>query len=391
MAERVVVLLEAVQVEEREHDLRRRLVEAPLEVVEQLPAVAETGEDVGVAPRRGSGRASACSRRTSAPCARSRRGSTALASTSASGVDRTEVVVHEHGERRAGRSRPARRAAASPRSRRAAASTGGCHAAQASSTQPATQPRSVGDAVRVRADGRLVQVEAVADREDEQAGGDEAPGAAGPPAGDGERPDDDARSASGRRAGRRCWSRPRPCEPPIVLEDRLEDDRGADAPRRPAPPMTPSSQRLERSVRRANAAAARARRRRAGRPRGSRCRRSTGTAGWQVDRERPDRVPDPPGDDGRPDQYPRRTLARARQPARNAHDPGGEHKAVVEPIDDEVLHPGVDVDRELERARSECDGDQKQHGARAPTLRENPHTASIDQKSGPGSPYGVDR
>ena len=49
------------------------------------------------------------------------------------------------------------------------------------------------------------------------------------------------------------------------------------------------------------------------------------------------------------------------------------------------------MERELERARSECDGDQEQHGARAPTLRENPHTPSIDHKGGPGSPYGVYR
>jgi len=48
MAERVVVALEAIQVEEHQ---KRRLhgvtVEAPCEVVEQLPAVAEAGQQVG--------------------------------------------------------------------------------------------------------------------------------------------------------------------------------------------------------------------------------------------------------------------------------------------------------------------------------------------------------
>ena len=41
-----------------------------------------------------------------------------------------------------------------------------------------------------------------------------------------------------------------------------------------------------------------------------------------------------------------------RQPTRDAHGPGRQHKPVVEPIDDEVLHRRVDVDRELESART---------------------------------------
>lgn len=85
-----------------------------------------------------------------------------------------------------------------------------------------------------------------------------------------------------------------------------------------------------------------------------------------------------------------RAALRARQPARNAAAPGREHESVVEPIDDEVLHPGADVDRELERASNECDC-QEQDGSRAPTLR----TIRMDRLSVAGvtqaHPDGISR
>ena len=124
----------------------------------------------------------------------------------------------------------------------------GCHAAHASSTQPATQPRSVGRAVRVRADGGLVEVEAVADREDEQPGGDEAPRAVGPPAGDRERPDDhaDQRQVE-QRVGdvRRHAARE---APPSVsrIAGKITAVPAAPTAR---PLITPSNHRLERSSR----------------------------------------------------------------------------------------------------------------------------------------------
>ncbi len=47
MPERVVVVLEAVQVEEHEHEVGVRVSERVLEIVVQAPAVAEPGDDVG--------------------------------------------------------------------------------------------------------------------------------------------------------------------------------------------------------------------------------------------------------------------------------------------------------------------------------------------------------
>ena len=47
MPERVVVVLEAVQVEEHEHEVGVRVAERVLEIVVEAAAVAEPGDDVG--------------------------------------------------------------------------------------------------------------------------------------------------------------------------------------------------------------------------------------------------------------------------------------------------------------------------------------------------------
>ena len=306
------------------------------------------------------------------------------------GVDGPEMVVHEHGERQ--QAAADRRDEYRPALEAGTDRTPGWLPCRPGEQHTAADPAQVGcTAGNVRAGCRLEQVETVAHGEDEQAGGDQAPGSADSPAGDREHPHHERnRRQVGERVGE--VGRDRGLRAAGRLEHRLEHDGGAhgrygqpgdDAVEPDASADSAGTRTQQQQQRDVDGRVHRQPKRVGNRRVGRR---------WQVNiRKRPDRVPDPPGDDRRPDQYPRRTLARARQPARNAHDPGREHKPVVEPIDDEVLHPGVDVDRELERARSECDGDQKQHGARAPTLRENPHTASIDQKSGPGSPYGVDR
>ena len=54
MAEGIVVVLEAVQVEHGE-DMRRLLLEGRCEVVEQLPAIPQTGEGIGASLVAGAG------------------------------------------------------------------------------------------------------------------------------------------------------------------------------------------------------------------------------------------------------------------------------------------------------------------------------------------------
>jgi hypothetical protein len=76
--------------------------------------------------------------------------------------------------------------------------------------------------------GSLVEVEAVADREDQEPGGDEAPGAVGSPARDRQRPHDHPDQGQvEERVGdvRRDRRSGRPVD---RAEDGREDDRGAD-------------------------------------------------------------------------------------------------------------------------------------------------------------------
>ena len=179
---------------------------------------------------------------------------------------------------RGDRSRPARRAVPSPRPWRARALASRLPG-RPGEQHAAGDPAEVGRAsVHVRPGRRLVEVEAVADREDEQAGREERPRAVRAPAGDRERPDDErdqrqvgerireVRRDGGAVSRRSCRARPgrRP-------RCRARRRRGRRSRRR--------ARGCRAACRRASAAAARSRRTRADTRRGSRCRRSRETAG----------------------------------------------------------------------------------------------------------------
>ena len=245
----------------------------------------------------------------------------AVESDEGEGIDGPEVVVHEHGEReqaaadRRDEYRPALEAGTNRPPGWLPCRPGEQHAA----ADPAQVGRAAGD---VRAGCRLEQVQTVAHREDEQTGGDQTPGSADSPAGDREHPHHERdRRQVGERIGEIGCDRG--LRAAGGLEHRLEHDGGTDCRHGQAgddavePDAAPDSagtraqQQQERDVDgRVHRQPERVGERRVGRRR-------------QVDiGKRPDRVPDAPGDDRRPDQHPGGTLTRARQPARDAHDPG---------------------------------------------------------------------
>ena len=297
-------------------------------------------------------------------------------STRESGLTGPEVVVDEHGEReqaaadRREEHRPALEAGMDRLLGRLPRRPGEQHAA----ADPAEVGRATGD---VRAGGRLEQVEAVADREDEQTGGDQTPGPADSPAGDGEHPDHERdRRQVGERIGE--IRRDRGLRAARGLEHRLEDDGGADCRHGQAgdDPVEPDAapdgagtraQQQEQS-----------RRRRARTPQARTRRRATGRAAPPGRRRQTSRsCSRRPTRRRRPHQDPGGALARARDATRDANGPGNEHEPVVEPVDDEMLQRGVDVERERERANDEGARDQGQRGSRAPTLWKKPHGIAI--------------
>ena len=92
----------------------------------------------------------------------------------------------------------------------------------------AGHPAEVGEAaLDVRARGDVVEVEAVADREDEQSGGEQPPCSPRLPAGDGERPDDERHEDQIRERVREV-RRHRSGRAAERVDDSGKDDRGAD-------------------------------------------------------------------------------------------------------------------------------------------------------------------
>ena len=256
------------------------------------------------------------------------------------GIDLPEVVVHEHGEReetaadRGDEHRPALEAGTNGPLGRLPRRPGEQHAA----ADPAQVGRAAGD---VRAGGRLEQVQAVADREDEQTGSDQTPGPADSPAGDGEHPDHERdRRQVGERVGEiRC---DRGLRAAGGFEHRLEHDRRADCRHGQAgdDPVEPDAA--------PDAAGTRAQQQKQrdvdGRVNGQPERVGEGRVGRRLEGDigkRPDRVPDAPEDDGRPDQDPGCTLTRVRDAARNANDSRRDHEPVVEPVDDECCNESL--------------------------------------------------
>ena len=190
MAERVVVGLEAVQVEHDEHERRRLVVGEPLLEVEDEPApVAEPRQRVG--ERFLTGRLeqlNALAERED--CAHDHHSDRGRRKSDRDHVEAHEVVVDEErqadqGEERGERERLPAVGAHDPEPRHGLPRS-------ARDQHERSRPADVEDAaLDVAALGGLVEVRGVGDREHRVAGGDERPGAVEAPAGQREHGDDE--------------------------------------------------------------------------------------------------------------------------------------------------------------------------------------------------------
>ena len=274
MAEGIVVVLEAVEVEHGE-DMRRLLLEDGCQVVEQLPAVPETREGIGASLVAGAGEHLHVLRERHREAYEDGQDG-GRREDEREGVDGPEVVVHEHGERqeaaadRRDEHRPALEAGANRPPGWLPRRPGEQHAA--------ADPAQVGCAAgNVRAGCRLEQVQTVADREDEQTGGDQCPRSADSPAGDREHPDHERdRRQVGERIGE--IGRDRRLRAAGGVEHRLEHDRGTDRRHGQAGDDAVEPDAASDGARTRAQQAAAARRRSAGRPPARTRRRGTGRA-----------------------------------------------------------------------------------------------------------------
>ncbi len=230
MPERVVVALESVEVEEHEERrLHRVAVEAPREIVEQLPAVSEAGQRVGrgLLARQLEEAAVLAERDREPHDDEHERG---RGESDREQVHADEVVVDEYSGRDQRTRRGNREERATVDLEALARAVG--HPGRDCDQHEGGRPEDVNPgSLDIGAGGRLEEVDGVRERRREDAEAEEEPASTRPSAGEGEDADDrgqeqDVTERVGEvRDDGRCRSR-------RALEHELDEDRGAEGGRR---------------------------------------------------------------------------------------------------------------------------------------------------------------